>query len=101
MVRIFNSILLLQVARSYSYYEHKDMFSKRITEASFTVRIEIPSNVVSSFFEDLSELLAELSSKMRNLKGIDVEFTVKKSDGNYIIVTVSALIYSHRLRLGI
>ena len=83
LIRIFNAILPPQVARYYSYSEYKDMFADRVYSASFTMSIEIPSKVAPLLFEDLNELLAELSAKMSKLKGVDVEFTVKKSGGNY------------------
>ncbi|WP_291764505.1 hypothetical protein [Caldivirga sp. UBA161] len=83
LIRVFNAILPPQVARHYSYNEYKDLLTSKVNEASFTTSIEMPSKVASLLFEDLNELLAELSAKMSRLKGVDVEFTVKKSGGSY------------------
>ncbi|MGC9136739.1 hypothetical protein [Caldivirga sp.] len=83
LIRVFDAILPPQVARYYSYGEYKDMFTDKVHTASFTMSIEIPSKIAPLLFEDLNELLAELSAKMSKLKGVDVEFTVKKSSGSF------------------
>ncbi|ABW02011.1 hypothetical protein [Caldivirga maquilingensis] len=83
LIRIFNAILPPQVARHYYYSEYKDILTGKVSKASFTMSIEIPSKIAPLLFEDLNELLAELSAKMSRLKDVNIEFTVKKSSEDY------------------
>ena len=85
LIRAFDMLLPPEVARDYSYHEYVGVFTNRPENATFRTKITIPGKVAAKIFEDLSELLNELASKMSELKNVDVEFTVSKDSENRVI----------------
>ena len=85
LIRVFNLLIPPQLAKSYSYSEYRDVMIGEVEDVSFRVRIEIPGKFAANVFEDLSELLNELVSKMGRIEGVDVEFTIKKEGSDRVI----------------
>lgn len=85
LIRAFDALLPPEVVRDYSYYEYASIFTGKPEDATFHVRIRIPGRAAAKVFEDLSELLNELASKMSRLKDVNVEFKVSKDGRDRVI----------------
>lgn len=85
LIRLMEALVPPEIVKYYSYYEHEFAFSDSVpSSVGFTVELKLTRRALS-LLEDFSELFNALATKLGEIPNADVEYSVQKSEGNYVI----------------